>query len=155
MFKRLLKNVKGYTKQTILTPLFMLGEVVFELLIPFLMSSKILNYLAGLEGNSPDFAYLIKWGLICLGFAIISFTCGTLSGVNAAKASAGFASNLRKDLFYSVQNYSFANVDKFSTPSLVTRLTTDVTNVQHAFMMIIRIAVRSPLMLVVATVMAI
>ena len=154
MIKRLLKCVKGYTKETILTPLFMLGEVVFELMIPYLMSSKILNYLAGLDGASPDFSYLITWGLVCLLFACISFTSGTLSGVNAAKASAGFASNLRKDLFYNVQNFSFASVDKFSTSSLVTRLTTDVTNVQTSFMMMIRIAVRSPLMLIVSLVLS-
>ncbi|MBO5713110.1 MAG: ABC transporter ATP-binding protein [Clostridia bacterium] len=154
MLKRLLKCVKGYRKETILTPLFMLGEVVFELLIPYIMSSKILNYLAGLDGANPDFAYLVTWGLVCLLFACISFTCGTFSGVNAAKASAGFASNLRKDLFYNVQNFSFASVDKFSTSSLVTRLTTDVTNVQNSFMMIIRIAVRSPLMLIVSLILS-
>ena len=154
MLKRLLKNVKGYKLQTILTPLFMLGEVVFELFIPYLMSSKILDYLASLEGAEPDFVYLIQWGLICVLFACISFTAGTLSGVNAAKASAGFASNLRKDLFTNVQNFSFANVDKFSTASLVTRLTTDVTFVQQAFIMIIRIAVRSPLMLIVSLILS-
>ena len=154
MLKRILKCVKGYKKETILTPIFMLGEVVFELMIPFIMSSKILDYLAGLDGASPDFGYLITWGIVCVLFACVSFTCGTMSGVNAAKASAGFASNLRKDLFYSVQNFSFSNVDKFSTPSLVTRLTTDVSNVQHAFMMIIRSAVRSPLMMIVSLILS-
>lgn len=154
MLKRILKCVKGYKKETFLTPLFMLGEVVFELMIPYLMSTKILDYLAGLKGASPDFKYLITWGLICVLFACVSFTCGTMSGVNAAKASAGFASNLRRDLFENVQNFSFSNIDKFSTPSLVTRLTTDVSNVQNAFMMIIRTAVRSPLMMIVSLILS-
>ena len=150
MFKRLLKCVKGYRLYTLLTPLFMLGEVIFELMIPYLLSKNILTYLETINKNSlsPDLNYLLKWGLILLLCACCSMFFGAFSGIFGAKASAGFGSNLRRDLFYSVQNFSFKNIDKFSTSSLVTRLTTDVTNLQHAFMMLIRMAVRSPLMMI-------
>ena len=150
MIKRLLKCTKGYRKDTILTPIFMLGEVVFELFIPFLMSSRILLYLDNISksGLSPDFGYLLGWGIILILFACCSFTFGTLSGIFCARASSGFGTNLRKELFYKVQKFSFNNIDKFSSSSLVTRLTTDVTNVQNSFMMVIRTAVRAPLMLV-------
>ncbi len=157
MLKRLLKCTKGYKTQTILTPIFMLGEVVFELLIPFLMSTYILSYLDEINrtGASPDFTYLLICGGVLVLCACFSFTFGSLSAIFCAKATAGFGSNLRKELFYKVQSFSFKNIDKFSTSSLVTRLTTDVTNVQHAFMMIIRTAVRSPLMLIFSLIFSI
>ena len=157
MIKRLLKCTKGYVKDTILTPLFMLGEVVFELLSPFFMSTYILSYLDEISksGASPDFAYLLACGGMLLLCACFSFCFGSLSAVFCAKATAGFGCNLRKDLFYKVQSFSFKNIDRFSTSSLVTRLTTDVTNVQHAFMMIIRTAVRAPLMLIFSLVFSI
>ena len=157
MLKRLLKCTKGYKTQTILTPIFMLGEVVFELLIPYLMSTYILSYLDEINrtGASPDFTYLLLSGGVLVLCACFSFTFGSLSAIFCAKATAGFGSNLRKELFYKVQSFSFKNIDKFSTSSLVTRLTTDVTNVQHSFMMIIRTAVRSPLMLVFSLIFSI
>ncbi|MBO5889536.1 MAG: ABC transporter ATP-binding protein [Clostridia bacterium] len=157
MLKRLLKCTKGYKTQTILTPIFMLGEVIFELLIPYLMSTYILSYLDEINrtGASPDFTYLLISGGILVLCACFSFTFGSLSAIFCAKATAGFGSNLRKELFYKVQSFSFKNIDKFSTSSLVTRLTTDVTNVQHAFMMIIRTAVRSPLMLIFSLIFSI
>lgn len=170
MIKRLAKSIKGCKKETILTPLFMVGEVIFELVIPLLMSTCILDYLGAvnlqtdpewtltlfnkdiitLSTSSPSMKYLCIVGL-CLalcGFA--SFAFGTFSGVFAARASAKFAGNLRKDLYYNVQTFSFKNIDKFSSSSLVTRLTTDVTNVQNAFMMIIRMGVRAPMMLIMS-----
>ncbi len=150
MIKRLLNSTKGYRLQTILTPIFMLGEVVFELFIPYLMSTYILSHLEeiGKTGASPDFAHLLTWGGILILCACCSFLFGSLSAIFCAKATAGFGSNLRKSLFYKVQSFSFKNIDRFSTSSLVTRLTTDVTNVQNSFMMIIRTAVRAPLMLI-------
>ncbi|MDY4186765.1 MAG: ABC transporter ATP-binding protein [Candidatus Borkfalkiaceae bacterium] len=154
MIKKLLKSVRQYKLVSILTPVFMVGEVFFELLIPMLTSGYILDYLAK-NGANSDMLYLLKWGLIIIGCGALSFTFGTLSGICAAKASAGFGGNLRRDLYYSVQNFSFSNIDKFSTASLVTRLTTDVTNVQNAYMTIIRMGVRAPMMMIVAFIMAI
>ncbi len=150
MIKRLLNSTKGYRLQTVLTPIFMLGEVVFELFIPYLMSTYILSHLEEISktGASPDFGHLLTWGGILVLCACCSFMFGSLSAIFCAKATAGFGSNLRKSLFYKVQSFSFKNIDKFSNSSLVTRLTTDVTNVQNSFMMIIRTAVRAPLMLI-------
>lgn len=157
MIKRLLKCTKGYVKDTILTPIFMLGEVIFELLIPFFMSTYILSYLDKISqtGESPNFTYLLTCGGLLLLCACFSFSFGSLSAIFCAKATAGFGCNLRQKLFYKVQDFSFKNIDKFSTSSLVTRLTTDVTNVQHSFMMIIRTAVRAPLMLIFSLVFSI
>ena len=157
MLKRLLKCTKGYVKDTILTPIFMLGEVVFELLIPFLMSTYILSYLDDISksGVAPDFTYLLTCGGLLLLCACFSFSFGSLSAIFCARATAGFGSNLRRELFYKVQDFSFKNIDRFSTSSLVTRLTTDVTNVQHSFMMIIRTAVRAPLMLIFSLIFSI
>lgn len=165
---KLASCIRQYKKATILTPVFMIGEVIFELVVPLLMSKTVLEYLtelsnptastwclyifdnklAELSTSSPDFGYLAVCGLILIGCGLMSFAFGTLSGIFCAKASAGFAGNLRRDLYYSVQNFSFSNIDKFSSSSLVTRLTTDVTNVQNAFMTIIRMGVRAPLMMV-------
>lgn len=149
MIKKLASCIREYKRDTILTPLFVMFEVILECIIPF-MSAKLVNALE--EG--ADMGQVLKYGLIMLVMAFASLGCGALSGYYCARAACGFAKNLRHDLFYKVQDFSFANIDKFSTSSLVTRLTTDVTNIQNAFMMIIRVAVRCPFMLVFALVMA-
>ena len=168
MIGKLASCIRQYKKATVLTPIFMVGEVIFELVVPLLMSKTVLEYLTELSSPTaetwslvmfnkkivelstaaPDFGYLALCGLVLVLCGVMSFAFGTLSGIFCAKASAGFAGNLRHDLYYSVQNYSFSNIDKFSTSSLVTRLTTDVTNVQNAFMTIIRMGVRAPLMMI-------
>ena len=145
MIKELAKYIKQYKKDSILTPIFVIGEVVMEVVIPFLMA-KIID--VGIQNG--DLNYIFKIGIVLVVSAFLSLTFGMLSGRYAAKASAGFAKNLRQGMFYNIQNYSFTNIDKFSTSSLVTRLTTDVTNVQQAFQMIIRILVRAPIMLIFA-----
>ena len=145
MIKELAKYIKQYKKDAILTPIFVIGEVVMEVVIPFLMA-KIID--VGIQNG--DLNYIFKIGIVLVVSAFLSLTFGMLSGRYAAKASAGFAKNLRQGMFYNIQNYSFTNIDKFSTSSLVTRLTTDVTNVQQAFQMIIRILVRAPIMLIFA-----
>lgn len=150
MVKKLLSCVGEYKKYAILTPVVMIGEVLMEVLIPLVMA-KIVDVGIG----NGDVNYTIKMGLLMVCMALISLGCGALGGRFAAIAGMGFAKNVRKKLFDKVQDFSFANVDKFSTASLVTRLTTDVTNVQNTFMMIIRMAVRSPFMLVFALIMAI
>lgn len=150
MLKKLLSCVGEYKKYAILTPIVMLGEVIMEVLIPLVMAC-IVDYGIG----KGDISYTVKMGLLMAAMAIFSLACGALGGKFAAKAGMGFAKNVRKKLFDKVQDFSFANVDKFSTASLVTRLTTDVTNVQNTFMMIIRMAVRSPFMFLFALIMAI
>lgn len=149
MIKKLAKYIKQYKKDSILTPIFVIFEVIMEVLIPYLMA-RIID--VGIQNS--DLNYIFKIGAILVVSAFLSLTFGMLSGRYAAKASAGFAKNLRQGMFYNIQNYSFTNIDKFSTSSLVTRLTTDVTNVQQAFQMIIRILVRAPIMLIFALVMA-
>ena len=150
MIKKLMGCIRDNKKHTVLTPLFMLGEVGLECTLP-MITADLIN---SIEKNAA-MTDILRYGAILVLMAMCSMSCGILSGWFAASASAGFARNLRHDLFAKVQSFSFANIDKFSTASLVTRLTTDVTNVQNAFMMIIRIAVRSPLMLVFAVVMSI
>lgn len=150
MLKRLMGCIREYLRDTLLTPLFMIGEVICECNIPIITASLINNIEAGCE-----MSVIWQHGLRLLLFAVISVCCGILGGITAANASAGFAKNLRHDLYYKVQEYSFSNIDNFSTSSLVTRLTTDVSNVQNAFMMIIRTAVRSPIMLVIAVIMSV
>lgn len=150
MIKKLMKSIREYKKDSILAPIFVSCEVVLEVLIPLLMANLIDD---GIYGGEMKMVY--KIGLELVLCAILSLTFGILSGISSAKASAGFAKNLRKDLYFKVQNFSFLNIDKFSTSSLVTRLTTDVSNVQNAFQTIIRIAVRTPLMLVVSLIFAI
>ncbi|MBP3273104.1 MAG: ABC transporter ATP-binding protein [Ruminococcus sp.] len=150
MIKRLASCIREYKRETILTPLFVALEVVLECLIPF-ASRNLVNALE----QGTNMPVVLKYGIIMFIMALASLACGALSGYYCARASAGFAKNLRRDLFYKVQDFSFANIDKFSTSSLVTRLTTDVTNVQNAFMMVIRIAVRCPFMLVFALTMAV
>ena len=149
MIKKLAQYIKQYKKDSILTPIFVIFEVIMEVLIPYLMA-RIID--VGIQNS--DLNYIFKIGAILVVSAILSLTFGMLSGRYAAKASAGFAKNLRQGMFYNIQNYSFTNIDKFSTSSLVTRLTTDVTNVQMAFQMIIRILVRAPIMLIFALTMA-
>ena len=150
MFKKLAKYVKEYKKASILTPIFVVLEVVMEVIIPLLMA-KIID--VGIQNG--DVKYILEIGGLLIVSAILSLTFGMLSGRFAAKASAGYAKNLRKEMFHKVQDYSFENIDKFSTSSLVTRMTTDVTNVQMAFQMIIRILVRGPIMMIFALLMVI
>ena len=150
MIKRLARCIREYKRDALLTPLVMIGEVICECSIPVVTASLINNIQAGCGMD-----VIWQHGLKLILFAIISVTCGILGGTFAASASSGFAKNLRHDLYYKVQEYSFSNIDNFSTSSLVTRLTTDVANVQNAFMMIIRTAVRAPIMLVVAVIMSI
>ena len=149
MIKKLAKSIREYKKQAILTPIFVALEVVMEVVIPILMAQLIDN---GIYLNSMNEIY--KIGLELVIAAILSLIFGALSGTYAAKAASGFAKNLRKDLYYKVQTYSFSNIDKFSTSSIITRLTTDITNVQEAFQIIIRTAVRTPLMLGFSLIMA-
>ncbi|MGN0637659.1 MAG: ABC transporter ATP-binding protein [Huintestinicola sp.] len=150
MLKKLLSCVGEYKKYVILTPIVMMGEVIMEVLIPLVMAFMVDNGI-----GKGDISYTIKMGLLMVLMALFSLACGALGGKFAAVAGMGFAKNVRKKLFDKVQDFSFANVDKFSTASLVTRLTTDVTNVQNTFMMIIRMAVRSPFMLIFALIMAV
>jgi len=149
MIKRLLSCVRENKRDSILSPVFIGLEVLLEVMIPFFMASLIDNGL-----NKGDMGLVQRLGILLVVLAFVSLTFGALAGKYAAKASAGFAKNLREDMYYNVQNFSFSNIDKFSTASIVTRLTTDVTNVQNAYQMIIRIAVRAPLMLVFALIMA-
>ena len=150
MIKRLSACIREYKKQTILTPVCMVGEVVCECTIP-LLTADLINSIQ----NGCDLRTILLYGLKLFVIAMLSLGFGALSGWFAAEAAAGFAKNLRHDLYYQVQGFSFANIDRFSTSSLVTRLTTDVTNIQNAFMMCIRIAVRAPMMLVFAVIMSI
>ncbi len=151
MYKKILACVGEYKKYAILTPLMMIGEVVMEILIPFVMASMIDKGILGDGGIS----YVVKMGALMVSMALVSLNFGRLGAKYGAKAGMGFAKNLRKTMFDKVQDFSFSNVDKFSTSSLITRLTTDVTNTQNAFMMVIRMAARAPVMLVGATIMAI
>ena len=150
MIKKLMKSIGEYRKDTILTPLFVSLEVVLEVIIPLLMAKLIDE---GVYDGNMNIVYKIGFELILC--AILSLLFGMFSGIFASKASSGFAKNLRKNLYYKVQDFSFSNIDKFSTSSLVTRLTTDVTNTQRAFQMVIRIAVRTPLMLITSLFFAI
>ena len=149
MVKKLMKSIREYRTPSIICPLLVVLEVALEVLIPFLMADLID---VGLE--NADLPYIYKMGFSLIVAAMLSLLFGALAGKYAAIASAGFAKNLRGDMFHHIQDFSFANIDKFSTASLVTRLTTDVTNVQNAYQMIVRVLVRAPVMLVFALVMA-
>ena len=149
MIPKLLKSLRQYKKDTILALVFIIGEVILEVLIPAITAPMVNAIKAGAEMNE----ILKSGGLIAIA-AVVSLACGALAGSFSARASAGFAGNLRADIFSRVQKFSFGNIDKFSTSSLVTRMTTDITTVQNAFMMAIRIAVRAPLMFAFAIVMA-
>ena len=150
MLKKLLSYVKEYKIPSILSPLFISVEVMLEILIPFLMASIIDD---GLEKGNMQHIYFI--GFITLIVAMVSLYTGFSAGKHAAKASAGFAKNIRKAVFYKIQDFSFTNIDKFSTAGFITRFTTDIANIQNSYQMILRIFVRAPLMLIFATLMTI
>ncbi len=153
------RSIREYKKESILAPLFIIIEVIMECLLPFVVSD-LLNYLQSLTKpetvvNGGDIILRISiTGLILVAMAFASLFGGVMSARYGAKAGAGFAKNLRKDVYYRIQEFSFSNIDKFSTPSLVTRLTTDITNIQQAYMMIIRLAVRCPLLLIFSVIFA-
>lgn len=149
MVRKLLRSVREYKTSSLLAPLFVTCEVILEVIIPMLMANLI-DF--GIEAGNMQ--YILKMGLALIICCIVSLTFGALSGKYAAVASAGFAKNLREDMYDKVQEYSFSNIDKFSTASIVTRLTTDITNIQNAYMMSIRVAVRCPIMLFFALFMA-
>lgn len=149
MLKKLSKCIREYKKPSVLTFIFIIFEVVIECLIPFFTSDLVNKIEAG-----TDMSSILKTGGILAAMALISLCCGGVAGITCAKASSGFAKNLRHDMFHRVQTYSFNNIDKFSSSSLVTRMTTDVSNVQMSYMMLIRTAVRAPLMLIFAITMA-
>lgn len=149
MVRKLLRSVREYKTSSLLSPLFVTCEVILEVIIPMLMANLI-DF--GIEAGNMQ--YILKMGLALVICCIVSLTFGALSGKYAAVASAGFAKNLREDMYNKVQEYSFSNIDKFSTASIVTRLTTDITNIQNAYMMSIRVAVRCPIMLIFALFMA-
>ena len=149
MIRKLAGSVREYKKQAILTPILMMGEVACECVIP-LITKNLIN---GIQDGCA-MSEIVKDGVLLIVMAFVSLGFGAYAGKLCATAASGFAKNLRHDLFYRIQDFSFANIDKFSTASLVTRLTTDVNNVQMAFMLIIRTAVRAPLMLIFASVMA-
>ena len=149
--RTLLKSVRQYKKQSLITPMFMVLEAFCECLIPFFMAKMVNEIQASAVATMTP---IIRYGAILLALAICSLTSGVLAGRFAAQASCGFASNLRHDLFYRVQKFSFASVDKFSTSSLVTRLTTDVTNVQQSYQMCLRIVIRVPLQFIFAIIMS-
>lgn len=153
MLKQLSKSIREFKAASVLSALFVTFEVVFECLIPFIIA-WLVDEIEGKHGGSLRLSAILICGAILVGMSICSLVCGALSGAFCAKASSGFARNLRKDLYYKIQDFSFENIDKFSAPSLVTRMTTDVNNVQMSFMMIIRIAVRAPIMMIFSFVMA-
>ena len=149
MIKRLYSCVREYKKQVFLTLFFIVAEAVIEAWIPFITARLVNQINAGI-----DMPLLVRLGSLLILLSVCSLACGGIAGFTSARASAGFARNVRHDLFHKVQSYSFENIDKFSSSSLVTRMTTDVNNVQMAFMMLIRIAVRAPLMLIFSITMS-
>ena len=149
MLKELSKSIREFKTVSIKAPVFVSLEVVLECIIPFIIAQLVNQIKAGCS-----FGVIAEYGLVLVVMAALSLACGAAAGSYAATAASGFARNLRKDMYYRIQTYSFENIDKFSTSSLVTRLTTDITNVQNAYMMIVRVAIRCPLMLIFALVMA-
>lgn len=149
MIKTLLSSLREYRKDTLLTPVYVTVEAILEIVIPTLMA-----YLIDYGINQKNMSFIFKMGLALILCAAVSLAFGALSGKTAANASAGFAKNLRHDMYYNVQKFSFANIDKFSTASIVTRLTTDITNVQNSFMMVVRLAIRAPIIMICALIMA-
>ena len=150
MLKTLWAQVDRYKKQAVLTPLFTMGEAVLEIAVPLVMASIIDD---GIEAGNIGHVY--RYGALMVGLAALGLLAGILAGTTAATASSGFAANLRAAMFRNIQDFSFANIDKYSTAGLVTRLTTDVTNVQNAFQMMMRMAVRAPAMMIASAVMAV
>ena len=149
MIKKLARSVREYKTPTFLTLIFIVGEVIIECFIPYITAQLVNNIKSGVA-----IAELLKTGLTLLFLALLSLTCGGVAGYTCAKAASGFSKNLRYDVFSRIQTYTFSNIDKFSSASLVTRLTTDITNIQMSYMMLIRIAIRSPLMFIFAIIMA-
>ena len=149
VFKRLAKCIREYRTPTILTLIFIICEAVIEAVIPFITADLVNKIQIHIEMPT-----IIKTGLLLLVLACVSLFCGGAAGLTCSKASSGFAANLRHDIFEKVQTFSFANIDKFSSSSLVTRMTTDINNAQMAFMMLIRLAVRAPLMIIFSIIMA-
>ena len=150
MLKVLAKYIKEYKLASLLTVIFIIGEVIFELLIPYMMTFIIDK---GVAIN--DFNAVIKYGSIMIVLAVLGLICGIAAGIYGANASAGFAKNLREGMFRNIQNFSFSNIDKFSSASLVTRLTTDITNVQNSYQMILRMLMRAPATLIFALIMTV
>lgn len=149
MVSQLLKSLREYKKATVITPLLVVLEVVMECIIPFVIANLVNKIKAGCE-----LSVIVKYGVVLITMAALSLLFGALAGITCSTASCGFAKNLRHDMFYAIQKYSFENIDKFLASSLVTRMTTDITNVQNAFMMVIRMAIRAPLMLIFSFTMA-
>ena len=149
MIKKLSQYIGEYKNASIVTPLYIIGEAIMEQIIPLLMAMIVDNGI-----GKSDMGYVTKVGIIMVVVSIVSLTFGALAGKYAAKASAGFAKNLRKAMFYNIQDFSFSNIDKYSTAGLITRLTTDVTNVQNAYQMVLRMLVRAPIMLIIAMIMS-
>lgn len=147
MIKTLLKSVREFKAVSIVTPLLVFFEVILECIIPFVIAEMVKMIE---EHDAVEIGTVLKYGAVVVVLAVLSLAFGAIAGLTAAKASCGFAKNLRHDLYYAVQDFSFENIDRFSTSSLVTRLTTDVNNVQHAYMMVIRMAIRSPFMFIFA-----
>lgn len=149
MIKTLAKSIREYKLPSILTLIFIMGEVLIEVYIPFITADLVNS----IKAQAP-IESVLKTGMYLVLMAVLSLCCGAIAALTCAKASAGFAKNLRSDMFNNIQNYSFTNIDKFSSTSLVTRLTTDINNVQMSYMMIIRTAVRSPMMFIFSIIMA-
>lgn len=150
MLRELAKHIKEFKTASLLTVVFILGEVVFELLIPYMMT-----FIIDRGVMKGDYSAVVKYGSVMIGLAILGLFCGVAAGLFAAKASSGFARNLREAMFRNIQNFSFSNIDNFSTASLVTRLTTDITNIQNAYQMILRMLMRAPATLVFALIMTV
>ena len=150
MLKVLAKYIKEFKTASLLTVVFILGEVVFELLIPYMMT-----FIIDRGVMKGDYGAVVKYGSVMIGLAILGLLCGVAAGLFAAKASSGFARNLREAMFRNIQNFSFSNIDNFSTASLVTRLTTDITNIQNAYQMVLRMLMRAPATLVFALIMTV
>ena len=153
--KTLGRSVREYKRPSILTPIMVMLEVICECLIPFIMTILLGKIQSIADGNSGDLmSEILKYGFILLGIALVALFFGAMSGKFCATASSGFAKNLRKDMYYKIQDFSFSNIDKFSSSSLITRLTTDVMHVEMSYMMIIRTAIRSPFMLIFSMTMS-
>ncbi|MCM1179904.1 MAG: ABC transporter ATP-binding protein/permease [Clostridium sp.] len=153
MLKTLGKHLYGFRKDSVLTPVFMILEVIMEMIIPLMMASIIDNGVNG-NGGAGDTNFILRMGILMIVAAGIGLFAGIMGGKYGARASAGFARNLRKGMFENIQTFSFSNIDKFSTAGLVTRMTTDVTNIQNAYQMILRMCIRAPFSLIIAMIMS-
>ena len=154
MIKKLLKSVREYKVPSILTPILMVGEAAMEIVIPFFMQFLIAEIREISIGNQADIGQIVLWGGLMLAAAVFPLLCGIFGAKLSAKASSGFAHNLREDMYNNLQSFSFANIDNYSTASLITRITTDVTNVQNAYQMSIRMLVRAPVLFISSTIMS-